>query len=118
MKLTEIQAWEFVREAFRDKNLLRCFSGSVYVRYPDSADRFFAYGMCDVILHLRGYRRISAKVEKSMIGKIEAALDEKFAKRQKADSSFLFKDTRYGARKRREFCTKMIKDLTDQKQLV
>jgi hypothetical protein len=114
MRLTEIQAWEFVREAFLDKNLVQCLSG-VYVRYPDSEDRFFAYGMCDVILHLLGDRRISTKVEKSMIDKIEAALDEKFAKRQKADSSFLFNDTRYGARKRREFCTKMIKDLTDKK---
>jgi len=114
MKLTEIQAWEFVREAFRDKNLIQCLSG-VYVCYSDSENGFFAVGMCDVILELRMSRRISAKVEKSMRDKIEAALDKKFANRQKADSSFLFNDTLYGARKRREFCTKMIKDLTDQK---
>jgi len=117
MKLTEIQAWEFIREAFRDKNLIECV-GSVYVRYPDGEDHNWAYGMCDVILQLRKSGRISAKVEKSMRNKIEAALDEKFAKHRKPDYSFLFNDTRYGARKRREFCTKMIKDLTDQKQLV
>lgn len=113
MKLTEIQAWEFIREAFGDKNLVEIY-GQIHVQYLDDAEPLL--GMCDVIWYLFGRGKITRETSEDMIYKIREEIVSKLKIQYPfAWSKFLYPNTRYGARKRREFCTKMIKDLTDKK---
>jgi len=49
MKLTETQAWEFIREAFRDKNLVKRSTGEVYAKCLESEFDYGLLGMCDVL---------------------------------------------------------------------
>jgi hypothetical protein len=112
MKLTEVEAWEFVREAFRDKNLVEIY-GQIHVQYLDDAEPLL--GMCDVVKVLRERGLVSWETHDDMLYKLKQAVVCK----QKVEycfawSKFLYPNTRYGARKRREFCTKMIRDLPDQ----
>jgi hypothetical protein len=113
MKLTEIQAWEFIREAFRDKNLVEIY-GQIHAQCPDDAEPLL--GMCDVVKVLRERGLVSWETHDDMLHKLKQAVISKLNIAScLAWSEFLYPNTRYGARKRREFCTKMIKDLTDQK---
>ena len=116
MKLTEIEAWEFVREVFRDKNLVQRSTGEVSTKCLEGGHDADLLGMCDVLFDLRKVEQIDRKTYDNMLGKIKWAV----AGKEKVEycftwAHFLYPNTRYGARKRREFCTKMIKDLTDQK---
>jgi hypothetical protein len=116
MRLTEIQAWEFVREAFRDKNLVQRSTGEVSTKCIEGGHDADLLGMCDVLYDLHKVERISRKTFEKMLEKIKWTVVHKFKTEYGfAWSKFLYPNTRYGARKRREFCTKMIKDLTDKK---
>ena len=115
MKLTEIEAWEFVREAFRDKNLVQRSTGEVYAKCPDSEPGDGFLGMRDFLYDLWIGEQIDTKTYDKMLEKIKwAVVCKKKVEYCFTWAHFLYPNTRYGARKRREFCTKMIKDLTDQ----
>jgi hypothetical protein len=115
MKLTEVEAWEFVREAFRDKNLVQRFAGDVGAKCLEGEPGHGLLGMCDVLYDLYKAERISGKTFEEMLEKIKwTVVHELKTEYGFAWSKFLYPNTRYGARKRREFCTKMIRDLPDQ----
>jgi hypothetical protein len=114
--MTEKEAWGFIREAFRDKNLVERPSGVFYVKSYGKHWSDYVLGMCDLLHDLQKSKQINQETFDTMLNKIkQAVVHKKKVNYTTAWAFFLYPNTRYGARKRREFCTKMIRDLTAKK---
>lgn len=110
--MTEKETWEFLREAFRDKNLVECSPGRFYVKSSENEPDNYVLGMCDLLHDLEKSKQINQETFDTMINKIkQAVVHKEKVNYTNAWAFFLYPNTRYGARKRREFCTKMIQEL-------
>lgn len=96
--LTQKQAWQAVKESFAESKLLDSGYGTI-------RNANFHAGMCAEINHLY----VSKRVRLMMANTIEDALTEN------RNGCYLYPQTKYGARKRREFCQKQIDRLTRKK---
>lgn len=113
--MTEKEAWEFLREAFRDRNLVET-CGVVESRHSIEGDyeELGFQGLCDCVLYLYHAGMITRQKANRMMDKIRrVVMDKKGLTYESAAWEFLYPSTYYGARKRREFCTKMIEELGD-----
>jgi len=104
-KMTEPEAWEYIRQCFADKNLEYSWNNTVYLKLPDG---YGSRGMCDILAILRSNYKITAVTYKKMTLRIKDSFKKKFSD---PEYHYLFPMTKYGARKRREFCSKVIEEL-------
>ena len=103
MKMTEIQVWEHIKHVFRPSNLM----DEVFQVYAKLGDLRYTLGMCKVVDILLADCRISETIHKKVMRRI----DKEFPKGLHADWHFLYPNTFYGARKRRELCKRVITEL-------
>lgn len=113
--MTEKEAWEFLREAFRDRNLVET-DGLVESYYLIEGDyrELRHQGLCDCVLYLYHAGMITRQQANRMMDKIRrVVMDKTGLTYESASYKYLYPSTYYGARKRREFCTKMIQELEE-----
>lgn len=111
--MTEKEAWEFLRKSFRDRNLVET-DGLVESYYLIEGDyrELRHQGLCDCVLYLYYAAMITRQQANRMMDKIRRAVMDKMGLTyESAAYNYLYPSTYYGARKRREFCTKMIQEL-------
>jgi hypothetical protein len=98
-KLTEIEAWEFIRKTFYKVNKCPLYGGS-YIRKETYRNH---YGMCSIAYELYKRGRITKTVHNRMLRKIQAFLVD--------GKLYLYDLDEKGAAKRRKFCKARIKEL-------
>jgi hypothetical protein len=109
MKMTEIQVWEHIKHVFRPSNLVDNLTYYVSAKIDDDT---VTRGMCRVIDLLRADHKISDGLHKKVMRRINKEFrTERFVGGRDADWYFLYPNTFYGARKRRELCKRVITEL-------
>jgi hypothetical protein len=107
MKMTEIQVWEHLKHVFRPSNLVA--NSHVFARLGDLR---YALGMCKIVDILLADCRISETIHKKVMRRINKEFrNERFVGGLHAKWGFLYPNTFYGARKRRELCKRVITEL-------
>jgi len=105
--MTERDAWDFIATIFAPKNGEKSDGGDWFYSTVRDWEYMHAWGMCDVIHKLNNRGLISDRLEQRMLKKIE-----KIRETFNVSLSYVYPLTPYGARKRRQFCKKMIEELS------